>query len=97
MPYRVMVPRPVSRAIGAFGLTRAGLLTILDHLHQELAHRADEYRADRIPEDPDLFRFPVLFYDSTEDTWHDCRFAVNDTVAAGMLLVVAAAHRTHPG
>ncbi len=97
MPYRVVVPKPVSRVIGAFGLGRTGLLIVLDHLHQELAYRADEYRADRIPEDPDLFRFPVLFYDPADDTWHDCRFAINDTMTPDTLIVMTVAHRTYPG
>ena len=36
MPRRVIVPAPISRAIGEFGLTRSLLLALLSSLHGEL-------------------------------------------------------------
>jgi len=94
MAYRVILERPVSRAIGSFGLSRSLLIRLLTRLHSGLPQQADSFRSQRDPEDPDLFRYEVVLAEG--NAWHTFRFHINDTRAQGFLFVEAVAHNSNP-
>jgi hypothetical protein len=71
-------------------LSRVGMLALLDELHQALRDRAEQYRDDRDPADPDLFRLRLgRTYLGRLHLFH---FAVNDRLAPGRLSVVEVVH-----
>ena len=89
MHHHLIVPPEVSRAIGAFGLSRAALIRLLIHLRTELEDHADRYRQARDPAHPDLyFWFEVTLWDQGRP--RSFRFTVDDARAAGYLFLIAA-------
>jgi hypothetical protein len=92
--YHVIIPKAVSRAVGRCGLSRTGLLRLLNNLHTELAGGADEFRSAGVPEDPDVFTYAFRVFD--QGVWHACDFSVNDTIVPGTPFVVSLTHRTYP-
>jgi len=89
VPYHLIVPPEMSRAIGAFGLDRNALLRMLNRLYQELEARADDHRHHRDPAHPDLyFWFELIVWD--QGRWRGFRFTVDDARAADHLFLVAA-------
>jgi hypothetical protein len=95
MEYHVIVEKPVSRAIGRFiGQHRTLVVRLLAGMRDDLAHRADTYRGQRDPEDPDLFRYALLLAEG--DQWHTFYFRVNDARAQGYLFVEAVDYEARP-
>jgi hypothetical protein len=91
MPYRVIVFPPVMRLVGQCGLGREATLWLWNRLFDQLENHADRYRSERVPEDTDLFQYPLLVLDG--EWWHYFYFSVDDRQApAGPLLVIAVSH-----
>jgi hypothetical protein len=91
---RLVIPPEISRAIGACGLTRAGVVRVLSTVRFELERRGDEHRGARHPEDNTLFLFPLRLDEGAVS--HRLVFVVDDTTAAGVLFVTDLVHWTAP-
>lgn len=88
MPYKLVVPPDMSRALGGLGLGRAGLLAVLNWLHPELEERADNHRHRRDQTHPDLYFWcEVTVWD--QERPRRLRFTVDDARAPGHLFLVA--------
>jgi hypothetical protein len=91
---RLVIPPAISRALGACGLTRAGVVSVLSTVRFELERRGDEHRSARHPEDDTLFLFPCRIDEGTVS--HRLVFIVDDTTAAGVFIVTDLVHWTTP-
>jgi hypothetical protein len=82
---------PVARLVGRCGLGRDATVWTGNRLFDQLENHADRYRSDRMPQDADLFEYPVLALDG--EWWHYFYFAMDDRqVPGGPLLVIAVNH-----
>jgi hypothetical protein len=95
MARKVSIDKPVLRAIGSSGLSRAGCIVVVSCLLDDLGAHYDRFRMNRHPDDPDLFFvFPFRMLD--EETWHAFDFSINDTTTEGWLFVEEVIHRSRP-
>jgi hypothetical protein len=90
--YHVIVEREVGFAIGAIGLRRRALLSLLNGLYHNLEGRADEFRSERHPEDDALFLYRDFIIEA--GVLHEFVFVIDDTTANDTLFVRALAHRS---
>ena len=90
MHWHTIVTQGVSQAIGQCGLTRAGIVRVIAHLHGDLPARADRLRRRRDPDDPDLFLYRVTLLDGGRLHFWD--FWVNDVNAQGFLFILRMKH-----
>ena len=81
MPYHLIIPANIARAIGALGLSRTALLNLLFRLRLDLEGEADEHRRRRDPADPNLFWYEVTVIEQGRE--RPLRFAVDDARAPG--------------
>lgn len=64
------------------GLSRAGRIRLFVGIHENLRVNGDRHRHNpdnRLPDNPDLFRFDLLIFD--EGRWFHFSFVVNDSAA----------------
>lgn len=89
MPYLLVIPPDISRAIGGFGLGRAAVLALLNGLRDELENHADNHRPHRDPAHPDLyFSCELTVWD--QGSPRGFRFTVDDGRATDRLFIVVA-------
>jgi len=90
MNWHTIVSPVISRAVGQCGLTRAGVVRVFAHLHNDLPTRADRLRRQRDAGDPDFFLYRLTLFDGGR--LHLCVFSVDDLTAAGFLFVEKMTH-----
>lgn len=89
MAWRVVVGKAVQGDVN--GLYRSGVLSrtawlrAYAALRSRLPEEAHRFRERRYPTDPVYFCYPVRSYD--KGVWHSFTFSVNDSDAAGLLVV----------
>ena len=89
MHYQLIISPQMSRAIGAFGLSRDALLAVLNMLYLELEEHAANHRHHRDSAHPELyFSFEVTVWDKGKS--RGFRFTVDDARATDRLFLVAA-------
>ncbi len=93
MALRAIVSKGVTRALGACGLSREGLIRVLARLHSDLASQPD--RSERDLSDPDCFLYRIILNDGGRR--HDLAFQVNDAQAPGFLFVEGLTHEAEGG
>ncbi len=87
----MVVPFPVSRIIGSFGLPRQTLLDLLVHVHQEIVSKYDSIKNARTA-DVRLFIHRFVLTDAA-GTGHLFVFAIDDTTSPAHLMIVQIKHR----
>lgn len=90
MPRKVVVPQPISQAIGLLGISRPLCVRLLTALHNDLSNVADEARNLRDPEDETLFLYPIRL--TEESRHHLFVLAVDDTTAPDHLVLASIGH-----
>ncbi len=88
MPF-LKVPPEVSKALGGFLRgDRELVVKVLPMLREQLENNYEKHRGRRDPEDPSLFDYYIRVLD-VDNKWHTLRFSVDDSTAAGYLLIAA--------
>ncbi len=93
MPQRVIVVPHVSRKLGAIGLPRELLVSVLARLRHELENNANRFRGQRVAGHEDRL-FVIRLLVAAAHRLHDFAFAVDDATASGTLFVLDLAYRT---
>lgn len=85
MDYKVLIEKPVSRAIGRFGLSRAGVLRLLVRMQTDIPGKYESYRKIRMPDREDYCRASLVIVD--QNARHVFSFVIDDSTAQGILFV----------
>jgi hypothetical protein len=93
--YKLIIPKPISRALGQCNLSREALLWTINNLYQRLENDPSLFRSNRtVGKEEDSFTYEVHVLDG--DRRHRLTFHVNDRMAPGLLLIEALVHRSQP-
>lgn len=90
MMRKVIVPAPISRAIGELRLPRTLLLALLSKIHAEIPTLTDLERAHRHPDDERLFMVPLRLFD--EGRTHIFLLTIDDSTSADAFLLAGIGH-----
>ena len=84
MNRKVVVPQPISRAIGAFGLPRELLVMLLARIHEGVVRDYDKHRTHRAGDDDRLYRYRILIH--LDSKRHLFAFAIDDSTSPEHLI-----------
>ena len=85
MNRKIVVPKPVSTAIGSFGLPRELVNRLLSQLHNEVQRDYERFRHFRLI-DERMYRHRLLI--RTDGGKHLFTFAIDDTTSPELLVIV---------
>jgi hypothetical protein len=89
MKRKVIIPVPISQAIGALGVPRPVIVRLLTEIHTELAQDYEKFRSLRVSGGRN-FSYRLVIQDALGRHYFD--LAIDDTTSSDHLLIVGLKH-----
>lgn len=86
----VIVPDPISKAIGRVGLSRETFVMVYTRIHHDIPRDYQRFRKRRVNSRPELYRYWIVV--EQDDVFHRFWFAIDDSTSDTHLFIKSVAH-----